>query len=131
MTSLAVWAENAEQTTRNAELRTSYMRRELDLKRQIQALQSIVWQSGPLESRRSFFSDKRFVPPAAARASSLAKALIAYRPGELGVRTTLEMVLRGAAIRSLGRLPQQFWPFVESRAGASRAQRLPAETGAR
>jgi hypothetical protein len=107
------------------------MRRELDLKRQIQALQSIVWQSGPLESRRSFFSDKRFVPPAAARASSLAKALIAYRPGELGVRTTLEMVLRGAAIRSLGRLPQQFWPFVESRAGASRAQRLPAETGAR
>jgi hypothetical protein len=115
MTSLAVWAENAEQTTRNAELRTSYLRRELDLKRQIQTLQRIVWKNTPLAARRGFFADRRFVPSAAARARSLAKALLAYRPHDLGPKVTFEMALRGVAIRSLGRLSPQFGPFVESR----------------
>lgn len=115
MTSLAVWAENAEHTTRNAELRTSYLRRELDLKRQIQALQRIVWKNSPLASRCEFFADGRFVPPAAVRARSLAKALLAYRPHDLGPKVTFQMALRGVAIRSLGRLSPQFGPFVESR----------------
>ena len=116
MTPLAVWAENAEQTTRNAELRASYLRRELDLKRQIQALQRLVWRTSTAGTRDGFLTDRRFVAPAAARSKSLAKALISYRAGDLGFKQVLEMVARGVVIRSLGRLSTQFGPFIESRA---------------
>jgi hypothetical protein len=112
---LAVWADNATQTTRNAELRSSYLRRELDLKRQVQALQHAVWNSSPGATRDGFIFDRRFVPSVAARAKSLAKALIAYRLRDLGFAGALEMVARGTAIRSLGRLSPEFQPFVVSR----------------
>lgn len=118
LTPLAVWAENADQTTRNAELRASYLRRELDLKRQIQALQRLVWWNSSPAARAAFFDDARFVPPAPARAKSLAKALISFRIEGLGAKALLEMLARGAAIRALGRLSPQFQPFVESRKAA-------------
>jgi hypothetical protein len=115
MTPLAVWAENAEQTTRNAELRASYLRRELDLKRHIQALQRIVWRESPRAARESFLSDAHFLPPSGIRTKSLAKALIPHRPRDLAPYTAVEMLLRGVAIRTLGRLSPEFGPFVESR----------------
>jgi glycosyltransferase involved in cell wall biosynthesis len=118
MTPLAVWAENAEQTTRNAGLAASYLRRELDLKREIQALQRIVWNQSPAATRRTFMSDARFVPTAADRAKSLTKALIPHPPTDLAPRVAIEMALRGLAIRALGRLSPDFRPFIESRRGA-------------
>ena len=119
MTPLAVWAENAEQTTRNAELHASYLRRELDLKRQIQALQHIVWDQSPAAARERFLTDEHFVPPPASRAKSLTKALIPHRAGELALRETIEMALRGVMIRALGRLSPQFLPFVQNRLAAT------------
>lgn len=118
MTPLAVWAENAEQTTRNAGLEASYLRRELDLKREIQALQRIVWNQSPAAARRQFMTDPRFVPPAAARAKSLTKALIAHPPTDLAPRVAVETALRGIAIRALGRLSPDFQPFIDSRRSA-------------
>ena len=118
MTPLAVWAENAEQTTRNAGLAASYLRRELDLKRQIQALQRIVWNQSPAASRSAFLTDAIFVPPPAARAKSLSKALIPHPPTDLALRVAVEMALRGVAILALGRLSPEFLPFIESRRGA-------------
>ncbi len=119
MTPLAVWAENAEQTTRNAELRASYLRRELDLKRQIQALQRIVWDHSPIEARERFLTDAHFVPPPASRAKSLTKALIAHPAANLPAREAIEMTLRGVAIRTLGRLSPEFRLFVETRLAAT------------
>lgn len=115
MAPLAVWAENAEQTTRNAELRASYLRRELDLKRQVQALQRIVWEHSAPAARERFLTDAHFVPPPAARAKSLSKALIPHRAGALAPRDAVEMVVRGMMIRALGRLSPEFRPFVETR----------------
>jgi hypothetical protein len=118
MTPLAVWAENAEQTTRNAGLAASYLRRELDLKREIQALQRIVWNQSPAAARQMFMTNARFVPTAADRAKSLTKALIPHPPTDLAPRVAIEMALRGIAIRALGRLSPDFQPFIDSRRSA-------------
>ena len=120
MAPLAVWAENAEQTTRNAELRASYFRRELDLKRQVQALQRIVWEQSPPAARDRFLTDAHFVPSPALRARSLSKALIPHRAGDLAPRDAIEMVLRGMMIRALGRLSPEFRPFVDTRLATAR-----------
>lgn len=120
MSPLAVWAENGEQTTRNAELRASYLRRELDLKRHIQALQRLAWRHSSPSTRRTFLSGSRLAVPRARRAKSLAKALIAYRPNEAGWLPTLQMALRGAGIRVLGRLSPEFAPFLASRASIAK-----------
>jgi len=115
MTPLAVWAENAEQTTRNAGLAASYLRRELDLKRNIQALQRVVWNQSPTAARQQFMTDPSFTPPPAARSKSLTKALIPHALADLPPRVAVEMALRGVAIRALGRLSPEFQPFIESR----------------
>lgn len=116
MAPLAVWAENAEQTTRNAELKSSYIRRELDLKRSVQTLQRIVWRRMPRATRRQFLTDPRFATDPAARARSLAKALVLPGlNGELQSREALRLRARGLAIRTLGRLTPDFKAFVRSR----------------
>jgi len=115
-----VWAENASQTTRNAELGGGYWRRELDLKRQVQALQRVVWECASRETRILFLSGANFAPPAALRARALAKALIGYRPTELAPAAALESALRGIAIRLFGRLAPEFRPFIESRTAQAR-----------
>lgn len=126
MTPLAVWAENAEQTTRNAELKSSYMRRELDLKRSIQTLQRIVWRQMPKATRRQFLTDPRFATDPAARARSLAKALVLPGlDGKLQSREALRLRARGLAIRTLGRLTPDFKAFVRSRLETT--PRAPAE----
>jgi hypothetical protein len=116
MTPLAVWAENAEQTTRNAELKTSYLRRELDLKRSIQALQRQVWHEASPAQRAGFMTNPLFAAPPEARANGVAKALLAYRVGgHLPSRDAWRLRGRGLAIRLLGQVTPEFNSFVRER----------------
>jgi len=118
MTPLAVWAENAGQTTRNNDLRASYLRRELDLKRSVQALRRQVWKNSPAELRRAYLTDPVFATDPAERATSLHKALIPHGSGGADPRVSAEMVARGAAIRILGRLQPELKSFIRSRQAA-------------
>jgi len=116
MDSLAVWAENGEQTTRNSELSANYLRRELDLKRAVQALRQKIWSEATVAQRASFMTDARFTAPIAVRANHVGKALVgeglnAYVPPAEALR----LRARGLAIRLLGRLTPDFADFVASR----------------
>jgi glycosyltransferase involved in cell wall biosynthesis len=82
MEPLAVWAENAEQTTRNAELSAGYLRRELDLKRSVQALRQKVWNESSTEHRAAFMTNPRFAASVGVRAEHVGKALIARQGGD-------------------------------------------------
>lgn len=119
MTPLAVWAENAEQTTRNAELKSSYLRRELDLKRSIQALQRQVWHQSTPAQRAGFMTNPLFAAPPKARAYGVAKALLAQPIGRhLPPRDAWKLRGRGLAIRLLGRVTPEFNSFVRQRGAA-------------
>ena len=119
MTPLAVWAENAEQTTRNAELKASYLRRELDLKRSIQALQRQVWHEATPAQRAGFMTNPLFAAPPKARAYGMAKALLAQGvAGHLPPRDAWKLRGRGLAIRLLGRVTPEFNSFVRERGAA-------------
>lgn len=122
MEPLAVWAENAEQTTRNAELDAGYLRREFDLKRSIQALRRRVWDEATEAQRAAFMTEPRFAASAAVRANHVGKALIgeklrAYVPASAALR----LRLRGLAIRCFGRLTPEFDSFIASRRQGGRA----------
>lgn len=116
MTPLAVWAENAEQTTRNDELKSSYTRRELDLKRAVQALQRVAWKRTPQARKQQFLTNPLFAADTASRSKGLAKALI-FSGESAGLQPVESMRLRarGLAIRVLGRLTPDFDSFVRSR----------------
>lgn len=117
MTSLAVWAENAEQTTRNAELKAGYLRRELDLKRSVQALRRRVWAEATPAERRAFLTSARFAAPVDERARNVAKALISQPlAGHVPPGDAWRLRLRGVLIRLLGRVTPDFRRFVQSRA---------------
>jgi len=118
MEPLAVWAENAEQTTRNAELEAGYLRRELDLKRAVQALRRRVWAETTPEQRASFLTDQRFTAPISVRATNAAKALIG-KPfdGHASAVEAARLRLRGVMIRLLGRVTPDFERFIASRDG--------------
>ncbi|MCP8884404.1 glycosyltransferase [Devosia sp. XJ19-1] len=118
LTPLAVWAENAEQTTRNAELASGYLRRELDLKRAVQDLRRKVWMRASPEQRARFMTDPRFAAPVSTRAIHLGKALIGQRlSGHVSTIEAARLRLRGLMIRSLGRVTPEFRSFVLSRDG--------------
>jgi glycosyltransferase involved in cell wall biosynthesis len=123
MKPLAVWAENAGQTTRNADLKASYLRRELDLKRSVQALRRHVWKASPAELRRAYLTDPVFATAPAERATALRKALISHGSGGADPRVSAEMVARGVAIRMLGRLQPELKSFIRSRQASWGAQR--------
>jgi glycosyltransferase involved in cell wall biosynthesis len=116
MTSLAVWAENAENTTRNAELRSSYMARELNLKRWVQRLRVEIWQRTSKAQRQNALNTPLFVPTKESRAKSLVKALI-LRPTYFiaGGRGSIEMILRGIMIRLFGKPYPEMDAFLKSR----------------
>jgi hypothetical protein len=118
MTPLAIWAENAGQTTRNNDLRASYLRRELDLKRSVQALRRQVWKAAPAELRRTYLTDPVFATAPVERAAALRKALIPHGSASAGPRVSAEMVARGVAIRMLGRLQPELERFIRSRQAA-------------
>jgi hypothetical protein len=116
MTPLAVWAENAEQTTRNAELKSSYLRRELDLKRSVQALQRQVWQQTAAAHKRSYMTNPQFAAEPRVRASGVAKALLLHGIGQhLSLVDAWHLRARGLAIRTLGRVTPEFNRFVRER----------------
>lgn len=118
MTPLAVWAENAGQTTRNAGLAAGYLRRELDLKRAIQALRRNVWLQASTEQRARFMTDPRFAAPAGTRATHMGKALIGSGlEGHVSTIEAAHLRLRGVMIRLLGRVTPEFRSFVLSRDG--------------
>jgi hypothetical protein len=120
MTPLAVWAENAEQTTRNAELKSSYLRRELDLKRSIQALQRQVWHDASPAQRAGFLTNPLFAASPAVRAGGVTKALLATgSAGHLPPRDSWRLLGRGLAIRLLGRVTPEFNSFVREHAGTT------------
>jgi hypothetical protein len=122
MKPLAVWAENAGQTTRNDDLRASYLRRELDLKRSVQALRRQVWKASPAELRRAYLTDPVFATTLVERATALRKALIPHGSAGADPRVAAEMVARGVAIRMLGRLQPELKNFIRSRQAAWGAQ---------
>jgi len=125
MTPLAVWAENAEQTTRNAELKASWLRRELDLKRSVQALQRRVWSEASPAERAGFLTNPRFAASGATRAGTLAKALLGPADG-LSPASTLKLRSRGLMIRLLGRVTPEFKSFVEARSSTPPARPSPS-----
>lgn len=122
MQPLAVWAENAEQTTRNAEIDASYLRRELDLKRAVQALRQKVWNETSSAQRAAFLTNPRFATPIGVRVTNLTKALIGSGfPGHVSPLDALRLRMRGVMIRALGRLTPEFGHFVASRDGQRHA----------
>ncbi|MBD8065214.1 glycosyltransferase [Devosia sp. PTR5] len=116
MEPLAIWAENAEQTTRNDELTAGYLRRELDLKRAVQALRQRVWNEASEEQRRRFLTDRRFTTPVHLRVVHTAKALIPQSlAGHVPPLEAARLRMRGVLIRTLGRITPDFRQFVRSR----------------
>lgn len=116
MEPLAVWAENGEQTTRNAELSAGYLRRELDLKRAVQALRRKVWDQTSPERRAAFMTNPRFAAPIDVRATHIGKALIGSAlASHVSRAEALRLQARGLLIRTLGRLTPDFDRFVASR----------------
>lgn len=116
MKPLAVWAENAEQTTRNAELKAGYLRRELDLKRSVQALRRQVWAEAAPAERRAFLTSERFAAPVEVRARHVAKALIPQPlTRHVGPLDAGRLRLRGALIRLFGRVTPEFEGFLRAR----------------
>ncbi|HEY8578072.1 MAG TPA: glycosyltransferase [Devosia sp.] len=116
MEPLAIWAENGEQTTRNAELSAGYLRRELDLKRAVQALRQMVWNQSSVQQRAAFMTNPRFAAPVDVRATHVGKALIAeVLEGHVSPADKLRLTARGMLIRTLGRLTPEFDRFVASR----------------
>lgn len=133
MEPLAVWAQNAVATTRNAGLRASWLRRELDLKRRVQALQRAAWAHAPRELRSGFLTDPRWSASPERRLRGLAKALIrAPRAGRgvpVGSRERLELAARGLLLRAAGRLTPDFDAFVRSRLGPPADDARPRAAG--
>ncbi|BDA83379.1 hypothetical protein Sa4125_09210 [Aureimonas sp. SA4125] len=116
MEPLGVWAENGEQTTRDSGGTASYLKRELDLKRAVQCLQRNVWKGMSRAQQKAFLTNERLASSAEVRARVLSKALIPVGAQRLlGLRETLRLAGRGAAIRLLGRNTPTFSEFVVSR----------------
>ncbi|WP_375597141.1 glycosyltransferase family 2 protein [Devosia sp. Naph2] len=116
MEPLAVWAENAELTTRNNEISAGYLRRELDLKRSVQRLQRSVWMNTEPKIRDDFLYGAAFAAPAQVRARNICKALIFAPIGSaLPLTEQLALGLRGLAIAALGRTTDDFRLFMASR----------------
>ncbi|MCO5065958.1 MAG: glycosyltransferase [Rhizobiaceae bacterium] len=132
MEPLAVWAENAEQTTRNAELRSGYIRRELNLKKSIQKLQRIVWCDALPTARRNYLTNPLFMPSIEERARSIAKAIPLHRHGRnLPLLDRIELTARGWAIRMLGKTTGEFDRFVAERKARQRLASHPSVSDAR
>ncbi|ESQ81409.1 hypothetical protein AEAC466_21505 [Asticcacaulis sp. AC466] len=114
MTPLAVWAENAEQTTRNDGLDASYLVRELNLKRTVQALRAKIWSTMSKDERRQMVVDDRFETPADVRAIELAKSLL-LPSSTLSMRRLVNLLARGIVIRLFGRTDPTLQAFIKSR----------------
>lgn len=97
---LAIWAENEQATTRNLGLDKTWLRRELDLKASITALQRSVWSQTPPALRSAFLEGGVLRIPMERRHMALAKAGIPFpNPAEgFGLKSRLKRL----AVRSVG-----------------------------
>ena len=98
---LAVWAENEQSTTRNAGLGKGWLRRELDLKASVTALQREVWKGTPEPLRRAFLKGGVLRLPMESRREALRKAGIRALgvPGD----PSLKAMVKRLAVRHAGR----------------------------
>ncbi len=114
--SLAVWAENGAGTTRDLGAGVGYLRRELDVKRSIAALQQRAWQRATAEDRDGFLTSPRFRYPKADRARGMVKSLTRLGVGDaLPAKERARLVLRGGLIRAAGRIEPGLQEFFRSR----------------
>ncbi|WP_246251960.1 glycosyltransferase [Parasulfitobacter algicola] len=112
---LAIWAENGKDTTRDLGNATSYLRRELDLKRAIQKLQRNAWRRG---HTADFIKTDRFAFDPEKRATGLVKALISLNTGNaLGLYQKLRLLARGLLIQTVGRTDDSLDHFIERHNG--------------
>lgn len=98
---LAIWAENEQSTTRNAGLGKGWLRRELDLKASVTALQRTVWKGTPDRLRRAFLDGGVLRLPMDSRREALRKAGI-QAPG-LPRDPSLKAIVKRLAVRHAGR----------------------------
>lgn len=98
---LAVWAENEQSTTRNAGLGKGWLRRELDLKASVTALQRAVWTRTPERLRRTFLNGGILRLPTECRHEALRKAGI--RATGLPADPSPKATLKRLAVRLMGR----------------------------
>jgi len=118
MTPLAVWADNAVHTTRNAGLASGYYRRELDLKKSVQRLRRQTWQESSATLRRDYLDTPRFAASGNVRAEGLVRSLIWHRAGApLSIGRRLWCLWRGALVATLGRADPMLHEFIASRVG--------------
>jgi glycosyltransferase involved in cell wall biosynthesis len=123
MEPLAVWAENAEQTTRNAGLNTSYLRREMNLKRNVQRLRRAVWGELSAEARRAYLDSTRFAAPPAIRAEGLVRSMIWHRAGApIAPIEAARLGLRAGLVAAIGRSDAALTDFMASRRATAKAR---------
>lgn len=112
MEPLAIWAHNGDQTTRDLGSTSSYLRRELDLKRSIQILQRQAWRLARSDDRSRFLQTDRFAYDQHLRASGLVKGLIALDVGSsLSAGDKAKLLARGLLIRLAGRASKELIDF--------------------
>lgn len=99
---LAVWAENEQATNRNLGLGKNWLRRELDLKASITALQRSIWSQTPAPLREAFLTGDLLRIPVEQRRIALSKAGIPY-PGRASGGPGKAAVKR-LAVRTIGRV---------------------------
>ena len=99
---LAVWAENEQLTNRNNGLNTSWLRRELNLKASVTALQRAVWARLPPALRESFLAGGILRIPMDRRLEALRKAGIGGPgvPRDPGAQARIKRL----AVRHVGRV---------------------------
>ncbi|MCM2458096.1 glycosyltransferase family 2 protein [Rhizobium sp. CG4] len=114
MTPLAAWAENAEQTTRNAEIDASYLKRELDLKRCIQSLQRLAWLSAGKNEKENYITNEAFRSSISEREYGLLKSFLIgfHQSHALTFRAKLKAMSRGLLIRVVGKNYPEFYEFL-------------------
>lgn len=98
---LAVWAENEQSTTRNAGLGKGWLRRELDLKASVAALQRAVWKGTSEQLRQTFLDGGVLRLPIDRRREAMRKANI-RAPGVPADPTPKAMIKR-LVVRHVGR----------------------------
>ncbi|MDB5622819.1 MAG: hypothetical protein JWR39_1382 [Devosia sp.] len=114
---LAVWASSEQSTTRNLGLSKSWLRRELDLKASITALQREVWRCTTAPMRKAFLEGTVLRTPLDARHKALAKAGIKVPFGPQGMPVAAR--LKRFAVRHVGREHPSVAACIKRAAGQS------------
>jgi len=116
MTPLAVWAENAEDTTRDVGADMGWMRRELAFKASVIHLQRLAWRRASRDAKARFLEDEAFRYSAEQRARGMVKSLVRLDVGRaLPFREVAKLALRGALIRAAGSPEPSLRGFVADR----------------